>query len=97
MTKIDKSQIEHIAKLSNLDLSEEEKSTFPDDLSRILNYVDQLSEINTDDVLPMANVTGQKNIAREDKIVNSGVSLSDIKLNVPAEQDGAIKVPGVFE
>jgi len=97
MTKIDKSQIEHIAKLSNLDLSEEEKSTFPDDLSRILNYVDQLSEINTDDVLPMANMTGQENIAREDKIVNSGVSMSDIKSNVPAEIDGAIAVPGVFE
>jgi len=97
MTKINKSQIEHIASLSKLNLSEEEKNRFSGDLTHILNYVEQLSAVNTDNVIPLANITGLKNVKREDKIKESGITLDDIKLNVPAEEGGSMMVPGVFE
>jgi len=97
MAKLSKEEIEHIAKLSRLDLSSEEKERYSRELSAVLAYVDQLSEVDTETVEPTANVTGLQNIWRDDSVESSGITHDDIELNAPEFKDGFFVVPGVFE
>jgi len=97
MAELNISQIEHIAKLSKLELTEVEKASFAVDLSSILSYVEQLSEVDTEKVVPTANITGIFNSIVEDEIKESGVSHQDIKINAPKFDKDSIIVPGVFE
>lgn len=97
MSKLDISQIEHIAKLSRLKLTDEEKKLYSEQLSSVLDYVEQLSLVDTKDVEPTANITGLKNVLREDEVEESGISHEDIKLNAPEFENGNFVVPGVFE
>lgn len=97
MLKLDIDQIEHIAKLSKLELSEEEKELYAGQLSSVLDYVGELSEIDTENVEPTANVTGLSNVWRDDKIEKSDINHDDIAKNAPEFKDGNFVVPGVFE
>jgi len=65
---LSKQQIEHIAKLARLDLTDDELNKYGGELSRILNYIDQLKEVDTEGVEPTAQVTGMENIFREDEV-----------------------------
>ena len=65
--KLDKSQVEHIAKLARLRLAENEAEKFATQLSDILGYVEVLDEVNTENVEITSQVTGLKNTTREDK------------------------------
>lgn len=97
MAKLTIQEVEHIAKLSKLELSQEEKEKYCDQLSSVLEYVDQLSEVDTEGVEPTSNITGLSNVMREDKVEESGINYLDIKKNAPEFKDGSIVVPGVFE
>lgn len=96
MTKLSIEQVEHIAKLSKLELTDPEKELYSEQLSDILGYVEQLSEVDTDDVEPTANITGLENVLRDDVIVPSGITHEDIALNAPKFENGSFVVPGVF-
>ncbi|MFA6963396.1 MAG: Asp-tRNA(Asn)/Glu-tRNA(Gln) amidotransferase subunit GatC [Patescibacteria group bacterium] len=97
MAKLSIQEIEHIAKLSRLELSEDEKELYSHQLSDVLAYVEQLNEVNTDNVEPAANVTGLENIWRDDEVENSGIVHKDIESNAPEFKAGSFVVPGVFE
>lgn len=97
MPKLTLEEVKHIAKLSKLELSKDEEEKFATELSSILGYVEQLSEVNTDQVEPTANVTGLKNILRDDEIIESGITHQDIAKNAPQFENGSFVVPGVFE
>jgi aspartyl-tRNA(Asn)/glutamyl-tRNA(Gln) amidotransferase subunit C len=97
MAKLTIQEVEHIAKLSKLELSQEEKEKYCDQLSSVLEYVDQLSEVDTEGVEPTSNITNLSNVMREDKVEESGISYLDIEKNAPEFKDGSIVVPGVFE
>jgi aspartyl-tRNA(Asn)/glutamyl-tRNA(Gln) amidotransferase subunit C len=97
MSKLDIDQIEHIAKLSRLELSEEEKKLYAGQLSSVLDYVGELSKIDTENVEPTANVTGLSNVWRTDEIEKSDINYDDIAKNAPEFKDGNFVVPGVFE
>jgi len=97
MSKLTIDQIEHIAKLSKLELSNEEKELYTGQLSSVLDYVGELQEIDTDNVEPTANVTGLFNVWRDDMIEKSDISHDDIAKNAPEFKDGNFVVPGVFE
>jgi len=60
--------VRHIAKLARLHLSDEEVEKFSRELSSILDYIDQLQEVDTSNVEPTAQVTGQTNSFREDEV-----------------------------
>jgi aspartyl-tRNA(Asn)/glutamyl-tRNA(Gln) amidotransferase subunit C len=93
-----KEQIQHIAQLARLELSKAELEKYGDQLSGILNYVDQLQEVNTEGVEPTAQVTGLNNIFREDAIENCPPEEIKIALNqAPGLEDGQIKVKRVLE
>lgn len=97
MAKLDIKQIEHIAKLSKLELSAEEKNVYAEQLSSVLNYVEQLSKVDTDNVEPLSNVTGLQDIMREDEITSGNISHDQIMKNAPEFSKNSFVVPGVFE
>ena len=97
MAKLSVEEIEHIAKLSRLELSPKEKELYAEQLSSVLDYVGQLQEIETEKVELTANVTGLSNVWREDKIEKSNISHKDIEQNAPEFKDGNFVVPGVFD
>jgi aspartyl-tRNA(Asn)/glutamyl-tRNA(Gln) amidotransferase subunit C len=95
MSKLSIEDVEHIAKLSRLKLSDTEKKKFSKQLSSILDYVGQLNEVDTKNVEITAQVTGLKNVYVDDEITNPEAPESLLN-NSPELEDRAIKVPGVF-
>ncbi|HLF85711.1 MAG TPA: Asp-tRNA(Asn)/Glu-tRNA(Gln) amidotransferase subunit GatC [Nitrospiria bacterium] len=93
---ISKEEVEHVAKLARLLVSEEEKDVLTRQLSGILTYVGKLNEINTEGVEPLSHVIDIKNVFREDK---TRESLSqDLALsNAPEKRDGFFRVPKIIE
>lgn len=88
--------VEHVADLARLELTEEEKNTFTEQLNTILHYVDKLSELNTDAVEPTSHVLHLQNVLREDEDRPS-LPIEQVLLNAPDEEDDQIKVPAVIE
>lgn len=68
MTTLTKEQVLHIAKLARLTLTSGEVDTMTKELSSILNYIEVLNEVDTDDTKPTAQVTGLTNALREDSV-----------------------------
>jgi aspartyl-tRNA(Asn)/glutamyl-tRNA(Gln) amidotransferase subunit C len=66
--KLDKQEIKHIAELARLHLTDKEMETYGSQLTDILSYIDQLKEVDTTGVEPTAQVTGLKNVWREDGV-----------------------------
>lgn len=88
--------VEHVAKLARLNLNEEEKEKFSKQLGDILGYVEQLNEVNTENVEPMAHAFPIKNVLREDK-ANNFYKKEEMLANAPEEEDGFFKVPRIGE
>lgn len=66
--KLTKEQVLHVARLARLGLKEHEIEKFQKELSGILDYVEQLNEADTKNIQPTAQVTGLKNVMREDRV-----------------------------
>lgn len=97
MSKLSIQEVEHIAHLSKLELAEAEKNLYADQLSSVLDYVGQLSEVETEKIEPTANVTGLASVFREDVVEKSSITHDDIARNAPDFDGKNIVVPGVFE
>jgi len=90
--------VDHIAKLARLGLSDKEKEKFAKELAAILEFVEKLKEVDTKNVEPTAQVTGLENISRLDEArKDNEQSLKQILENAPEMKDGHIKVKAVFE
>ena len=89
-------EIEHIADLSRITLTVDEKNTFAKQLTNILGYIEKLNELDTDEVQPMAYATFLKNVFREDKL-KSSFSRQEILELSPSSTNGFFKVPKVIE
>lgn len=93
-----KQDIEHVAKLARLELTQAELEIMPDQLSNVLNYIDQLKEVDTEGVVPTAQVTGLSDVWREDEIDNWPKDEVEAALNTAPEVYGhQIKVKKVLE
>lgn len=66
--QLTKQEIEHVAKLARLELTEEEIEKYGAQLSGVLSYIDQLKEVDTTGIEPTAQVTGLENSWREDVV-----------------------------
>ena len=93
--KLSKDEIQNIAKLARVELSEEEQEKLSEQLTDILEYVEKLQQVNTDDVETTSQVTGLENVYREDEVV---VCADKDKLihQAPESEDGLIKSKPVF-
>lgn len=96
MEKLTIEDVEHIAQLSKLNLIKAEKEKFAGQLSSVLEYVNQLNEVDTVGVEPLSQVTGLRNVMVEDEITNPEAEKSLLN-NTPDLQGRSIKVPAVFE
>jgi aspartyl-tRNA(Asn)/glutamyl-tRNA(Gln) amidotransferase subunit C len=89
--------VEHIAKLARLGLSGKEKNRLKKELSAILDFVNKLDEIRTDKIEPTAQVTGLKNVVREDKGQKRTEQESQKLLKLaPETKDGYVKVKAIL-
>lgn len=97
MEKISKNEVKHLAELSSISLSEEEISNLQTDLGNIVEYIEQLSELNTDGVKPTFSVSKNQNVWREDEIDDYGVKRDELlKLACENIEDNQVKVPKVL-
>ena len=94
--KITKKDVEHVAKLARLRLTEEEKEKFGKQLSEILEYVEKLNELDTEKVKPASHVVPLKNVMREDEVKPS-LSVEEALANAPAREGKYFKVPKIIE
>jgi aspartyl-tRNA(Asn)/glutamyl-tRNA(Gln) amidotransferase subunit C len=88
--------IEHIAHLARIGLNDQEKQALIKDLNKIVGYVEQLSEVDTENVEPLISVLGDlPTVLREDKVTES-LSQEDALSNAPDKNSDYIKVPKVL-
>jgi len=87
--------IEHIAKLARITLTDEQKAKFPAELDKILGYFNELKKVDTEGVQPMMGGTDLKNIFRDDKPEN--FDPHHLRTGFPESKNGYLKVPPVFE
>ena len=93
---LDKDQVRHIATLARLKLTDEEYDESVDKLSRIVDFVDQLSRADTDGVMPMAHPLDAAQRLRED-VVTETDERARFQENAPSVRDGLYLVPKVIE
>ena len=89
-------QVRHIAKLARIAMSEEEIERLAPELNNILGWVEQLAEVNTDGVEPLATVIDQKLRLREDAVTDGNIR-DEVLANAPDAQHGFFAVPKVIE
>lgn len=88
--------VEHVARLARLELSDAEKDQFTEQLNAILKYAEKLNGLDTDNVEPTSHVLPIKNVMREDE-KRPSLPIEKVLLNAPDEEDGQFKVPAVLE
>lgn len=96
MTQISRDDVLHLAQLSSLKLDDTEIDGLQVDIGNILNYVNQLSKLNTDGVEPTYQVTGLKNVWRDDSIIDYNVSREELLKRAPISANNQVKVPKVL-
>jgi len=96
---ISKEQVEHIAKLARIELTEEEKERFTKELSSILDYFEKLNQVDSSKVLPLAQVTGLEMVMRDDYVEkNKNWEIKDKLLKeAPSKKDNYFKVTKILE
>ena len=88
--------IEYVGILAKLELSEEEREQAKKDMGSMLDYIDQLSELDTTGVEPMSHVFPVNNVFCADEVTN-GDDRENILKNAPEEKDGSFVVPRTVE
>lgn len=96
MTQISQSDVRWLAQLSSLELSEAEMAELQADLSHILEYIDQLGELDTSGVEPTYQVNDQENIWRDDEVVASRVTREQLLALAPEQKNNQLAVPKVL-
>ncbi len=91
-----RAEVEHIAELGKLDLTEEEKGLFARQLSSILEHFRALEALDTTDISPTAQVVVRKNVMRPDELTPC-LTQEEVLLNAPQKERGYFKVPSILE
>ncbi|MCL5675589.1 MAG: Asp-tRNA(Asn)/Glu-tRNA(Gln) amidotransferase subunit GatC [Patescibacteria group bacterium] len=94
-TKITIEEVKHIAQLAKLPLSEKEIAKFQEQLTDIIDFVDQLKKLNTDKILPTTQVTGLKNVFRKDAVTPS-LTQEEVLSNTKSKYKGYFKVKAIL-
>jgi aspartyl-tRNA(Asn)/glutamyl-tRNA(Gln) amidotransferase subunit C len=94
--EITKQEVEKVAKLARLQLTEIEKATFAKQLSQILSHVDTLKRYDTTGIQQTATVPGQVNVFRPD-LARPSLSLDRAVANAPESTDGFFVVPKIID
>jgi aspartyl-tRNA(Asn)/glutamyl-tRNA(Gln) amidotransferase subunit C len=93
---ITKKDVEDIAALSRLEFSEQDKEKYKEQLNVILEYIEQLNELDTEGVMPTYHIMPMENVMRED-IIEPSMDISKVLMNAPLTQKGCFKVPRILD
>ena len=88
--------IEHIAALARLKLTPEEKIRLAGQMGTILEYIEKLNELNTNEVEPTAHVLGINNVFREDEPTTKALADHNLISDSPAHNKGHYEVPKII-
>ncbi|MFP3927420.1 MAG: aspartate--tRNA ligase [Desulfobacteraceae bacterium] len=94
--RISREEAAHVARLSRLRLTEEEVETFREDLSAVLDYMESIRDLDTEEVEPMSHVLESLNVWREDEEAPVEDPAS-ILSGAPESENGYFKVPKILE
>lgn len=92
---ITRADVEHVALLARLELSEEEKEIYTEQLGKILEYAGILQELDTTDIPPTAHVLPLQNVFREDRVTEH-LSPDEVLGNAPDREANYFKVPRII-
>lgn len=95
MTKITDDDVLKLAQLSKLSLTDDQLKKFRDEIEEILNYIEQLQQVDTEGLEPTNQVTGLTNVMREDEIVGDP-DTDELLKNSPDREGNYIKVRRVL-
>ncbi|MHC4883230.1 MAG: Asp-tRNA(Asn)/Glu-tRNA(Gln) amidotransferase subunit GatC [Planctomycetota bacterium] len=95
-TKIDQAQVRRVAVLSRLELNDAEVAQFSTQLSAIVEYIEKLNELDTDNVEPLAHCLPVHNVLRED-VPKPSLSNDAALANAPEREDEYFKVPKILD
>jgi len=96
MTKLSLAEVEAIAELARLDLSEAEKTMFQDQLSAILDYVETLDELDTEQIPPMTSAVPLYNVMRADE-TQPALPVEAALANAPDQAENQFRVKPILE
>ena len=91
---INKEEVEHIALLARIQLSEEETNNYTEQLSSVLGWVEKLKQLDVSEVEPTAHVFPMSNVFREDKVTTS-FTVEKALANAPVAKDSFFRVPKI--
>lgn len=96
MTAISLTDVQHLAQLSSLALTDDELTNLQTDIGNILGYIEQLSELDTTGVEPTYQVTGLENVWRDDSVIESNVTREQLLSLSTESSNHQVKVPKVL-
>lgn len=93
---VDKKIVEYVAHLARIKVTEEEKEFLGHQLSKILEHIDTLKEVNVENVMPLRSPHLERNVLRKDEVKPSGAR-EEILKNAPSREGDYFKIPKVLE
>jgi aspartyl-tRNA(Asn)/glutamyl-tRNA(Gln) amidotransferase subunit C len=93
---IDRAQVDHVARLARLDLSEEERERMCAELTQILEHAGRIQSLDLDAVEPTAHAVPLENVMRSDDVTPS-LPQSEALRNAPQVEEGRFRVPRIVE
>ena len=96
MAKLSREDVLKLAKLAKLELTAVEIERLCRDLPSILDYVEQLSSVDTTGLEPTLQVTGLQNVRRPDEVIDYGYKTEGLLKNLPAELGGHVKTKRIL-
>ena len=93
---LSRDDVKKVAGLSRLRMTDEQLDKMAPEINNILGFIEQLSEVNTDNVEPLANVA-RSNLPLRDDVVNDGDCVDKILANAPEAEEGYFAVPKIVE
>lgn len=95
-TKITKKEVEYVAELARLFLSEEEKELYAHQLNDILSFAEKINELDTEEIAPTSHPLSLENVFRQDDVRES-LPCEEALSNAPQKKMGYFRVPRVIE
>ena len=93
---LSREEVEHVARLARLVLTDDERTRYTGQLNEILAYVEKLKELDVDGVVPTAHAIPLENVFRPDR-VHPSFEREDMLANAPERSEGFFKVPRILE
>lgn len=98
MTRLQKTDIDKLARLARLELTEDERKRFEEQLSSILSYVEKLNAVETKGIEPTGHATGLSSVSRNDLVqTESEQTVSEILALAPRREGRSLRVKAVFD